>query len=223
MDTDRTDQDSQNPSGPDQVGGGASFDAGQAPPGSEPAGAGQQGPPSEASGQPDAHGGPGGNGQPGQAGGGPPPGGDPGRRPVLKYGAVALAALGGWFVYDSGAAGDATIDRSTPRATLRTNIRGYREEDIELVRATMHPDSRAYDSTIEQSRELFDEYELEYELTIHDVRTAGESAEADVTQTTRKVSGPSFRDNRLTATHELRTYEGNWRIYDSTVDDVEYI
>ncbi len=159
---------------------------------------------------------------PGGSGPGQPPGGGTNRRGFLQYGAVAAALVGGWFVYDSVLAGP-SVDRSTPEATVRSNLRGFEQESIEVVKQTMHPDSPAYDQTVQQASQMFSQYELEYSLTIRGTRTNGDRAEVDVTQTTRKISGPQFRDNRIEATHDVRTYQDHWRIYDTSVSDVEYL
>ncbi|MHB9288735.1 twin-arginine translocation signal domain-containing protein [Halobacteriales archaeon Cl-PHB] len=190
-------------------------------------------PPAEGAQRPPADTGPGrsgGAGQPGSGQPGRPPGpnqhGQPGggteRRSFLKYGAVAAALVGGWFVYDSYLAGPGG-GKAAVRTTLQDNIRGYETENLQLVRETTHPESPAYDSTIEQARRMFEEYELRYDLTIHSVSIDGDRASAEVTQTTRKVSGPEFRDNRLRAVHRLRPYQSDWRVYSSQARDVEYI
>jgi xanthine dehydrogenase molybdenum-binding subunit len=44
-----------------------------------------------------------------------------------------------------------------------------------------------------------------------------------VTQVTRKVSGPAFRDNRATLLHALRKSGGQWKFYNTVVLKIEYL
>ena len=41
--------------------------------------------------------------------------------------------------------------------------------------------------------------------------------------TTKKINGPTFRDNRVTGTMYLRKVDGAWKIYDQKISNVEYL
>lgn len=109
------------------------------------------------------------------------------------------------------------------RAVLMNNARATEEENLELLRDTLHPNSPSYDSTIEVSKQSWETYDVRTELTIHDITVDRTHAAAEVTLVTEKVSGPEFRDNSITSVQTLRTYQGEWHIYNSTVEEIEYL
>lgn len=147
-----------------------------------------------------------------------------GRRDALKYGLGAVVILGGgWLLYDNVLGNDLTPEEQAAADVVEANIRAYENEDIQGVRDTLHPDSPKYSQTIETSQLIFQEYDLSYDLEIESVKIEGEEARVRAVQTTRKESGPMFQDNRMEVTHVLRKHQGEWRIYDSTVNDVEYL
>lgn len=153
--------------------------------------------------------------------------GDPGddhechRRSLLvAAGAAATAALAGCS--DSGGDGGGSSDEEQIREVLRKNAQTIEDEDLDAHMETIHPDSPAYDTTETQLQQLFQVYDLTVELTIESVDVDGDSATADVVQTTRSENdASSYEDNRTWLTHELRTHEGDWKIYNSATTDIE--
>lgn len=169
-------------------------------------------------------------GQPGQPPGQPrraPHGyqtGGSDRRDVLKYGVGAAVVLGGgWLLYDNLLGSDLSPEEQAAKDVVERNLRAYENEDLEGVKATTHPESPKYDNTIQGAQLMFSEYDLTYDLEIKSVEVDGDEARVEVVQTTRKESGPQFQDNRIEATHVLRKYDGEWRIYDTDVEDIEYL
>lgn len=146
------------------------------------------------------------------------------RRDVLKFGVGAIAVLGGgWLVYDTVLGSDLSAEEQAAKEVVKENARALENEDMDAMKATLHPESPKYDQTVAQVRQIFQEYDLTYDVEVESVEVDGEEARVDVVQTTRKESGPAFRDNKMWATHVLRKYQGEWRIYDTQVDDVEYL
>lgn len=146
------------------------------------------------------------------------------RRNVLKFGAGGVAVLGGgWLLYDSVLGNDLTAEEQAAKEVVRENVRALENEDMDAMKATLHPESPKYSQTVEGMRSVFQQYDLTYDLEIESVEVDGEEARVEAVQTTRKESGPAFRDNKMWATHVLRKYEGEWRIYDTIVEDVEYL
>ncbi|RXK51313.1 hypothetical protein [Halorientalis pallida] len=122
--------------------------------------------------------------------------------------------------------GNATgAERRAVERVVRQNLRATEEHRPELLRATLHPDAPSYDRTIEQTRQIWDQYELEYSLTVQSISVSGNEATVEYEQVTR-ATGPNsdvFTDNRLTAVGTLRTYQGEWRVYGTRVENVEYL
>lgn len=143
------------------------------------------------------------------------------RRQYLRYGAgIAVLAGGGWFAYDTFLSGPGA---EAAREVIMEQLEAYRNENIDGVEATLHPDSPIYANTVEQSRRLFSEYDLSYEVTIRSVEVDGDVARVGFEQVTRKESGPAFDDNRIVGTHVLRTYRGEWRVYNTQVLETEQL
>lgn len=113
-------------------------------------------------------------------------------------------------------------DKEKVRDVIETNFQANENEEKNQLQSTLHPESEVYESTVEQSVQLWRTYNLEYNYTIQSIEIDGEVAEAELTQETIGNS-ENFRDNRLTATWEFRKYQGEWRLYDSTTQNIEYI
>ena len=133
-----------------------------------------------------------------------------------------MAALGGGALLVLGGGGG----NEEIRAVIRENAQALEDGSVDRYIETMHPESPIYDRTRSQTEALLQEVQagdLTVEVTIESVDTLGEErAEAETVQTTR-ADIQDFRDNRVDQVHELRTYQGEWRIYDSTVEDIEYL
>ena len=109
-------------------------------------------------------------------------------------------------------------------AALEENLRAADAEDLPAYMATIHEDSDLYGSTESLMENLFELYDLDYEVeTVELVSLSGGEAKLRVTQVTRKVSGPAFRDNRVTVLHALRKSGGQWKFYNTVVLKIEYL
>lgn len=147
-------------------------------------------------------------------------GGGVSRRALLVAGGVGVVAVGGGAFFLLG--GDVPDD---VRAVIEENARALEEGDLDRYMGTMHPESPIYDQTQSQTESLLQQVqagELTVDITIESADVSGDRADVEVVQTTR-ADIPDFRDNRTHQTHELRTYQSEWRIYNSAVQDVEYL
>jgi hypothetical protein len=147
------------------------------------------------------------------------------RNILLGSGAVVAAAAGGWYFFirdsDSGGGGEEEI-----RAVIQTQYEAFENGDIDRYMETMHPGSPIYDTTQRQVESTFEQISpesLTVDLTIESIEMlSDERADAKVVQTTRADSA-DFRDNRIVQVFDMRTYQGEWLVYNSTVNDVEYL
>jgi ketosteroid isomerase-like protein len=139
------------------------------------------------------------------------------RRSVIGgVGAISVIGLAGCLGGES--------DESKIRSVLQKQADSLENGDVDGYMETMHPESPVYDNTREIMEQLVEEYDFEVEIDINSVEVDGDTATAEVTQVTRtEEPDTDFDDNRLEATHELRTYENEWRLYDSTTEDIEYL
>jgi murein L,D-transpeptidase YcbB/YkuD len=142
------------------------------------------------------------------------------RRALLVAGGVGVVAAGGGAFFLLG--GDVPDD---VRAVIEENAQALEAGDVDRYMETMHPESPIYDRTRSQVESLLQQVsagELTVEVTVESADVSGDRADVEVVQTTRAEIA-DFRDNRTHQTHELRTYQSEWRIYNSAVEDVEYL
>lgn len=163
----------------------------------------------------------------GQPPGRQPPADDSGisRRAVAAGVGVVAAAGAGWFILnDDDDSSSPSGDEQEIRNVLRTQAQALENDDIEAYMETMHPESPLYDSTRSTTSQLMQRYDFRIELTVDSVEVNGDTATADTTQETRiEGSDPNFQANRSELVHELRTYQGEWRVYDSSISDRTYL
>jgi hypothetical protein len=111
-----------------------------------------------------------------------------------------------------------------PMLVVRENIRAMNNKDLDKTMATIDEQSDSYDKTKELASRLFAAYDLRYELdSAKVIEKTDDQAKVECVQTTRKVSGPAFRDNRILIVHLLRNVDGEWKIYGSQMKKIDYL
>ena len=106
---------------------------------------------------------------------------------------------------------------------LYRNSRAANEENLAAYMATIHPKSPAYHQTETSLPQLFAVYNLEFyfsNLTVTSLKK--NEARIHFTLSTRRLSGPAFRNNVVVGTMILRPDNGVWKIYTQDVEDVQY-
>jgi len=116
-------------------------------------------------------------------------------------------------------------DREAIKAVVRKNLEATDNEDALMVLQTLHEDSPGYneEAITAELEQLFEHYNLEYELEILDVRIENDEAEVDFQQTTRSVENDDLDNNRITGIHIMRQQNGDWKIYDTQVEETELL
>ncbi len=124
----------------------------------------------------------------------------------------------------------APIDEAAVLAAVRANMAALEDEDLDGYLATIHEDAPGFGSTRKIVAQLFEDYDLAYELEkLELVEDEGDEApapgEAKVSfvQVTRKIKGGEFRDNRVTGVHTLKTSDGAWKLLATEVQNIEYL
>jgi tetratricopeptide (TPR) repeat protein len=125
---------------------------------------------------------------------------------------------------DQSAASEAEPAQDDPFAVIIANIRASNAESIPHYMATIHSKSPAYQSTKQMTAEAFDLFDLSYQISGLKInnQTKNEVVVA-FTLTTRKIRGPSFRDNRINGDMILRQEDDRWKIYNQVVHDIKYL
>jgi hypothetical protein len=109
-------------------------------------------------------------------------------------------------------------------AVIYENIRAANAEDIDAYMQTIHGDSPLYKQTEGDLSKAFATYDLSY--TVSDLRVEQRrSGEAKVhfALTSRKISGPTFRDNVVEGVYILRPEDGNWKLFQYEDLEVTYL
>ena len=115
-------------------------------------------------------------------------------------------------------------DQDAIVAVLQANIDAMNNEDVTAYMACLDPSSPAYDQTKTTLQTMFATYRLYVELSDVQVRDVSDSvAHVHVVITTRKLNGPAFKDNRVTAVMELHKVHGDWKIYGQTISGIDYL
>ena len=118
----------------------------------------------------------------------------------------------------------ATLEDDEITAVLERNMVAANQEDIDEYMATIHTQSPLYVSTSNMATELWRMYDLEIELrNLKVISRTERKARVKFTLTTRKIRGPSFADNKVDGIHVMRKEDGAWKIYQSEMNDVEYL
>lgn len=109
-------------------------------------------------------------------------------------------------------------------ALLDANVAATNAEDIDAYMACIDPDSPVYSTTRTQLQTIFDTYDIHVVGSDYQILDVSATvAHVRAVLTTTKVSGPAFRDNRLTAVFELHRVGGAWKIYSQTVSGIQYL
>lgn len=107
---------------------------------------------------------------------------------------------------------------------FRSNFFHAQNEDLSEYMATIDPSAPMRDQTQRVVAQLFSDYDLSYNLeSIEIISESATQATVRVTQTTKKVSGPDFKDHCVITNNELRKNGGKWRIFISNIEKIEYL
>ena len=116
-------------------------------------------------------------------------------------------------------------DRVSIEKLLNENLQAYKSENLTALMDSVHPDSPAREQTEEFSKMAFAMYDIDYEYNNLEIIELSESdATIKLTQTTRKISGPDFKNNRATSIQTLKKHNGKWKFFNLlAITDIEYL
>jgi hypothetical protein len=111
-----------------------------------------------------------------------------------------------------------------PVSVIRENIKAMNDKDLDRMMATIDEQSPSFDQTKQVAKKLFEMYDLKYDLdSLKVITQTDDEARVECVQTTTKVKGPAFRDNKIAFVHSLKKSDGNWKIYFSKVMRLDYL
>lgn len=106
---------------------------------------------------------------------------------------------------------------------IKTNAALFQKEDLDGYIATLDPTSPELENTKAMMMNMFSGYDLKLDIeSVKILKIAEEKADVEVVQTTKKVTGGDFRDNRVKIVHHLKKIDGAWKISGSTTIKIDY-
>jgi hypothetical protein len=118
----------------------------------------------------------------------------------------------------------AKVPVSSPLTVIRTQLDALNRQNLNASMDGIHPSSPMFQSTKEFGEVIFKNYKLRFTLQNLALESiTADTAKVRFTQITKKISGPEFRNNRLTGIHTLKKHQGKWKIYDSKTIKIEYL
>ncbi|MFM9267503.1 hypothetical protein [Tychonema sp. BBK16] len=119
---------------------------------------------------------------------------------------------------------DINSEKATIESVVILNLKALNEENIEAYMATIDPNSPAFELTKNAIIQSFLIYDLNYVMNTFDVATISDNtAIVTVDQTTTKIQGPRFRNNRMVLQHKFNKSQGEWKMFSSEIQKVEYL
>ena len=107
---------------------------------------------------------------------------------------------------------------------LYENIEAAEQEDIETYMTTIDKNSPSREQNRMLMEWIFDSYDLNYVIEEYEiVSIADDTARVKIIQTTTKVAGADFKDNRLTGVHILKKTEDQWKFFEIEINNIEYL
>ena len=90
--------------------------------------------------------------------------------------------------------------------------------------ALMDIDDNLKEATKKIDTIIFSQYDLSYTLLDFKVISVkNDTAIIEIRQETKKIKGPAFRDNIITAVHTLKKRPNGWKIADTQIKKTEFL
>ncbi|MGJ9458534.1 hypothetical protein [Oceanobacillus sp. CF4.6] len=103
---------------------------------------------------------------------------------------------------------------------IENNVNALTNGNQNEYKNTVHSESPVYDQTVDTMKQL-SPYQLDMELSGLSVEEkTEEEARVSFTQTTIKMEGSEFQNNKTSGIHVLKNENGNWKIYQTEVEEV---
>ncbi len=119
---------------------------------------------------------------------------------------------------------DANSEKAAIQSVLTLNLKALNEENIEAYMATIDPNSPGFELTKNAIAQSFSIYDLNYVMNKFDVTTISDNtAIVTAEQTTTKIRGGQFRNNRMVLIHQLNKSKGEWKMFSSKIQKIEYL
>jgi len=108
---------------------------------------------------------------------------------------------------------------------MEKNLEALNNEDVDKYMSTLSEESPAYEQTKELIGKIFEVYDLENKLIgkMEVVEMKEDSAKVKMTTTSKKISGPEYKDNESTYINLLKKYEDGWKITNTELQETKFL
>ena len=108
---------------------------------------------------------------------------------------------------------------------LEKNLEALNNEDVDAYMSTISEESPAYDQTKELIGKIFEVYDLENKLVgkMKVIEIKEDTAKVEMTTTSKKISGPEYKDNKSTYVNLLKKYDDGWKIINTDLIETKYL
>jgi hypothetical protein len=115
-------------------------------------------------------------------------------------------------------------DRQAIRELVNKQFKALNEKDIVGYMDTVDKQSPGYELTKELLMQVYKTYDLKYELnSLEFIRISANEARVRMIQTSTKLKGPEFRNNKLTSINILKKRNGQWKMDSTETEKIEYL
>ncbi|HKB86287.1 MAG TPA: hypothetical protein VKD08_08975 [Ignavibacteriaceae bacterium] len=138
----------------------------------------------------------------------------------MKYACIFL--LTALFIIGCGS--NKNNEEEAIKEVVYKNTEAGNNEDVAAYINTMDKNNRNYDRLEDMMNTIFQTYDLNYQvkdLKVTEIKD--DEATVKFVQITKKVKGPTFRDNRIEGIHTLHKTNGEWKIYDTQITKMDYL
>jgi hypothetical protein len=138
----------------------------------------------------------------------------------MKYIYLLLIAI----LFYNGCGNDKSRDEQAIKDVIYKNIEAGNNEDVAEYISTMDKENRNYGRLEDMMNKIFSTYDLHYQVKDLKITELKEDeAKVQFVQITKKIKGPTFRDNRIEGVHTLHKTNGEWKIYDTQITKMDYL
>jgi hypothetical protein len=113
---------------------------------------------------------------------------------------------------------------ANPQELIKASTKYLNEKNIDGFMTTILPRSPYYHDIETNTKKLFDLYDLNYKVEDIKILEQNESEiKVEFTQTTLKVKGPDFKNNKTTGVHVLQKDGNSWKVYSTQIVNVVFL
>lgn len=110
------------------------------------------------------------------------------------------------------------------KSVIIKNTEAGNDEDVAAYINTMDKENKNFSHLGDMMNTIFSTYDLNYQVKdLKVIELKDDEAKVEFVQITKKVKGPTFRDNRIEGVHTLHKTDGEWKIYDTQIKKIDYL